>query len=90
MEFESAMARLTDIVSRLEAADLSLEDSIKLYEEGMKLHKVCQDSLSKAERRVYILKSGGGESQSDTPHEENPSPDEDESLRKNFDLFDSP
>jgi len=90
MEFENAMTRLSEIVTRLESADLTLEDSIKLYEEGMKLHKICQDSLSKAERKVYILKSGADQSSTNSPAKQNPPRKHNDDLNTSFSLFDSP
>ncbi|GMT49195.1 MAG: hypothetical protein IEMM0008_0734 [bacterium] len=58
IDFEKAMNQLEEIVEQLESGDTALEDSLKLYEKGMKLSKTCQDKLSQAERKVYILKSG--------------------------------
>ncbi len=58
IDFEKAMNQLEEIVDQLESGETALEDSLKLYEKGMKLSKTCQDKLSQAERKVYILKSG--------------------------------
>jgi exodeoxyribonuclease VII small subunit len=54
-KFESALARLEDIVKELETGDLSLEQSLKLFEEGIKLSRICNKRLEEAERRVEIL-----------------------------------
>jgi len=59
MSFESAMKRLEEIVQMLEDGNLSLEDSIKIFEEGMKLIKYCSNKLEEAERKVNILLKEG-------------------------------
>lgn len=53
--FEKAFAQLQDLVKRLEGGTLSLEDSLKAFEEGVKLTRFCQDSLSAAEQKVEQL-----------------------------------
>lgn len=55
MNFEQAFQRLDDIVQRLEQGDLTLEESLALYEEGMTLAAQCNDWLDKAELRVRQL-----------------------------------
>lgn len=55
MKFEEAMARLQEIVSKLESGEESLENSMKLFEEGAKLSAQCYETLSKAEQRVTEL-----------------------------------
>jgi exodeoxyribonuclease VII small subunit len=54
-KFESALARLEEIVQQLEQGDLSLEQSLKLFEEGIKLSRICNTRLEEAERKVEIL-----------------------------------
>jgi len=54
-KFEAALARLEEIVKELETGDLPLEQSLKLYEEGIKLSRLCNKRLEDAERRVEIL-----------------------------------
>jgi exodeoxyribonuclease VII small subunit len=54
-KFEAALARLEDIVKELETGDLPLEQSLKLFEEGIKLSRICHKRLEDAERRVEIL-----------------------------------
>jgi exodeoxyribonuclease VII small subunit len=54
-KFEAAMARLEEIVQELEQGDLPLEQSLKLFEEGVKLSRVCNKRLEEAERKVEIL-----------------------------------
>jgi len=55
VKFEEALARLEAIVAELERGELPLEDSMRIFEEGIKLSKVCLKMLDDAERRVEIL-----------------------------------
>jgi exodeoxyribonuclease VII small subunit len=57
--FEESMKRLEEIVRELEGKDLSLEESIAKFEEGVKLGKVCRELLDKAEARIKILVESG-------------------------------
>jgi exodeoxyribonuclease VII small subunit len=60
-KFEEAMKRLENIVESLERGDLSLEDSLKIFEEGMKLLHFCSKKLEEAEEKVTLLiKESGG------------------------------
>ena len=54
-KFEAALARLEEIVSSLESGELGLEQSLKLFEEGVKLARVCNARLEEAERKVEVL-----------------------------------
>ena len=54
-KFEAALARLEELVKELEQGDLPLERSLKLFEEGIKLSRICNRRLEDAERRVEIL-----------------------------------
>ena len=54
-EFEKSLARLEEVVKRLESVDLSLDEAMKLFEEGVKLSRECQMQLEEAEGRVEIL-----------------------------------
>jgi exodeoxyribonuclease VII small subunit len=54
-KFEAALARLEEIVQELEKGDLPLEQSLKLFEEGIKLSRICNSRLEEAERKVEIL-----------------------------------
>ena len=54
-KFEEALGRLEEIVRRMEAGDMSLEESLKAFEEGIKLARVCSRKLDEAERRVEML-----------------------------------
>jgi len=53
--FESSLKELEKIVRRLENGDLSLEESLKLFEDGIKLSRECQERLNQAERRIEVL-----------------------------------
>ncbi len=61
LNFEEAMVQLESLVSKIEAGNLSLEDSLNEFEKGIKLSKICQKALTKAEQRVKILTSDGEE-----------------------------
>lgn len=50
--FEEALARLESIVKELEDESISLEKSINLYEEGIKLSRICTQTLEEAELRI--------------------------------------
>jgi len=50
--FEEALARLKEIVDELENESITLEDSIELFEEGIKLSKFCTNTLEQAEIRI--------------------------------------
>src|SRR6059058_6678393 len=53
--FEAQLASLERIVRELERGDLPLEESLKLFEEGVKLSRECQERLNQAERRIEVL-----------------------------------
>jgi len=55
VRFEEAMKRLEEIVEKLEDPQLSLEESLKLFEEGSRLVKLCEGMLDKAEKRIKLL-----------------------------------
>ena len=61
-DFEHSLARLEEIVRKLESANLSLDEAMKLFEEGVQLSRDCQKHLEQAEGKVEILlKKAGGE-----------------------------
>lgn len=72
IRFEEALKQLDAIVSRLEVGDLPLEEALSIFEEGVRLTKLCSARLSEAEQRVNILVRSA-ESSSDT-FEERPFP----------------
>lgn len=62
--FEASLKELEKIVRRLEEGELPLEDSLKLFEDGVKLSRECQERLNQAERRIEVLlKDENGDSQ---------------------------
>jgi len=54
-KFEDAMKKLEGIVERMEKGDMFLNESLKLFEEGVKLTRFCSQELQKAEKRVELL-----------------------------------
>jgi exodeoxyribonuclease VII small subunit len=54
-KFEDSLKQLETIVSQLEKGDLPLEDSIKLFEEGIRLSSACKEELDAAEGKVQVL-----------------------------------
>ena len=56
MSFESAMTRLEEIVRQLEGANVTLDDSLTLYEEGIALVKLCSGRLDEAEQKIKIIR----------------------------------
>jgi exodeoxyribonuclease VII small subunit len=58
-DFEAAIAELESIVKKLEEGELPLEQSLELYERGMKLSRFCHSRLEEAERRIEILNERG-------------------------------
>lgn len=61
--FEEALEELEELVSSMEDGELSLEDSLKAFEKGIKLTRECQSALKKAEQKVQILLDESGESE---------------------------
>ncbi len=59
LTLEESFGELDRIVSLLEGTDISLEESFKLYEEGMKLVKSCNDKIDKVEKKVQVLSDEG-------------------------------
>ena len=59
LNFESAMTELESLVTKIEAGNLSLEESLKEFEKGIALSRVCQKALNNAEQRVKILSDDG-------------------------------
>ena len=59
-KFEEHLTKLESVVEQLERGDLTLEDSVRLFEEGVKLSAVCKAELEEAEGRVMVLVEKGG------------------------------
>ncbi len=57
MDFEKKLNRLEEIVGKMERGDLGLEESLKIFEEGVKLSRQCQTQLAEAELKVKKLVS---------------------------------
>ena len=56
--FEEQISKLEQIVNQLESGSCSLDDSLKLFEEGIKLSKSCHEMLEGAEKKVSVLING--------------------------------
>ena len=59
--FEESMKKLEGIVTELENGNLNLDESVKRFEEGMKIAKQCNTILEKAEKKITILLEKDGE-----------------------------
>lgn len=62
LDYEAALAELESLVDRLEQGDISLEESLKLYENGVLLTRECQEALTAAEQKVQMLVKQSGQS----------------------------
>ena len=61
MNFEESMKKLETIVTELENGNLNLDESVKKFEEGMKMAKQCSNILEEAEKKITILLENDGE-----------------------------
>ncbi|WP_349407734.1 exodeoxyribonuclease VII small subunit [Pseudalkalibacillus sp. SCS-8] len=68
--FEEAMEELEQIVEKLEEGDVPLEESIRLFQEGMKLSKLCHDKLQHVEKQMDELLKEDGETEPFTLQED--------------------
>tara|TARA_B100000676_G_C17460005_1_gene523304 strand:+ start:250 stop:498 length:249 start_codon:yes stop_codon:yes gene_type:complete len=57
LNFEAALSELESLVEKMESGELSLEESLKSFEKGIVLTRLCQKALSEAEQKVEILMS---------------------------------
>jgi exodeoxyribonuclease VII small subunit len=55
MDFEKKLNRLEEIVVKMERGDLSLDESLKMFEEGIRLSRDCHEQLDQAEQKVQVL-----------------------------------
>lgn len=62
LNYEASVTELESLVNRLEQGDISLEESLKLYESGVLLTRDCQDALQAAEQKVQMLIQQSGQS----------------------------
>ena len=61
VEFETALKKLETIVENLETGDMSLEQALKQYEEGVRMADICSKRLTEADKKVEVLmKTSGG------------------------------
>lgn len=60
-DFESNLAELESLVNQMEQGDLSLEQSLQAFEQGIRLTRECQTTLSQAEQKVQVLIEQNGE-----------------------------
>ncbi|WP_373092581.1 MULTISPECIES: exodeoxyribonuclease VII small subunit [Zhongshania] len=61
VNFETALSELEKLVQSMESGDLSLEHSLKAFEDGMQLSRDCQQALADAEQKVQLLMNKDGE-----------------------------
>lgn len=54
-KFEDALAELNQLVNKMESGDVSLEDALKHFEQGIQLTRQCQQALQVAEQKISIL-----------------------------------
>lgn len=62
LDYEASVSELESLVERLEQGDISLEESLKLYERGVLLTRDCQEALQAAEQKVQMLLKQSGQS----------------------------
>jgi len=60
MKFDQALSRLEKLVEEMEEEEVPLEESLKKYEEGVRLAALCLDRLNRAEKKIEILKKPAG------------------------------
>jgi len=61
IDFEASLGQLEQLVEQMEDGELSLEDSLKAFEQGVKLTRECQQALKEAEQKVQLLLEQNGE-----------------------------
>jgi len=66
-DFEQSLGKLEDLVASLESGDLTLEESLKTFEQGIKLTRSCQTALTEAEQKVNLLLEQDNGELSETP-----------------------
>ncbi|MBN1970276.1 MAG: exodeoxyribonuclease VII small subunit [Candidatus Delongbacteria bacterium] len=59
MKYEEAVKRLTEIIEKMEKGDIDLDDTLKMYEEGQMLLKLCKEKISNAEGKLMKIKENG-------------------------------
>lgn len=58
--FETAIARLEEITTALEAGDTSLDDAIALYTEGIEIARFCEQKLAEAQKKITMISAAQG------------------------------
>jgi exodeoxyribonuclease VII small subunit len=61
--FNKGLSQLEEIINKMESGELSLEDSLKYFDEGVKIHRLCHTALTDAEQRISVLSEGDNYSQ---------------------------
>ena len=72
LTFEQALSKLDEAVKAIEAGGLTLSQSTQLFEEGMKLARICSDMLNSAELKISRIRTAYGEKASMVEDEMNP------------------
>ena len=73
IKFEKALERLEEIVATLEGGDMELEKSLKMFEEGIKMARICQTHLTQAEKKIEkLVKDQKGELTTEAMEESSP------------------
>ena len=61
--FEAGLGELEQLVTRMEEGELGLEESLRTFEQGVRLVKQCQQALAQAEQKIKVLVSADGETE---------------------------
>ncbi len=61
VDFENSLKQLETLVNKLEKGELSLEESLKLFEQGVKLTRECRQALQSAEQKIAVLSKEDGD-----------------------------
>jgi exodeoxyribonuclease VII small subunit len=67
LSFEKALERLETLVQEMESGELSLENALKKFEEGVKLSQLCTQKLNETEKKIALLMEQGDGSLKETP-----------------------
>jgi exodeoxyribonuclease VII small subunit len=78
LDFEESLVKLEEITRKLEAGELSLDESLKIFEEGIRLSRYCEKKLTEVEHKLEILKSTEIPDEADSTDGENPYKEDDE------------
>ncbi len=81
-KFEDSMTRLEEIVSQMESGDQPLEDTLRLFKEGMRLSEYCSGALTEAQRKVEVLVKRADGTYDKEPLDEGEEPEEQGSVEE--------